>query len=586
MKFLANVLSTVVGLFVFCMLFFFGILIIGALFGGSSDVATVQSNSVLVFDMENVNMDYAGKYKDPLVTLFSEGKNIGVSDILDAIKAAKEDDKIKGISILNNTSLTGLAQTKAIRDQLEDFKKSGKFVVAYSNTYTQKDYYLDSVADTIYLNPVGQMEFKGLAAEVLFFKDLQEKSGVSMEVIRHGKYKSAVEPFLQNEMSDANREQISALLQSVWGSIATDIATSRKLTKEKIDEIANGLLARTPEMALSQKLIDKIGYEDEYHAGIRKALDVKKDESYNKIDLLDYAQNIALTPRNATASNKIAIIYAQGTILSGEGDVTYVGEESMRRALREARRNDKIKAVVLRIDSPGGSALTSDLIWREIELTKKTKPVVVSMGNTAASGGYYIACNANKIFAESSTITGSIGVFGMLPNMTGLSKRIGINAEQVQTHDNAADYSIFKPIDSTFRDVVQESVEDIYTTFVSRVATGRKMTYEQVDAIAQGRVWTGAEAKNLGLVDEIGGMDAAIKEAAKLAKIDDYRTQDFPEYDKTLNDLFASFPFGNAKEKIIQDEIGTENYNMLMQIRRITKHKGLQALLPYELNIH
>lgn len=585
MRFLSNVLATIVGLFLFFMVFFFGILIIGALFGGSSDATTVKSNSVLVFDMENVSQDYAGKFTDPLVTLFSESKSVGVSDILNAIAAAKEDDKIKGISILNNSSMIGMAQTKAIRDQLEDFKSTGKFVVAYANVYTQKDYYLDSVADTIYLNPVGEMDFRGLSAEVLFFKDLQEKSGVKLEVIRHGKYKSAVEPFLANTMSDENRTQISELLTSVWNSIASDISKSRNLSVDQINAIANGLLARTPEMALSQKLVDKVGYEDEYHNGIRKALKVDKDKDYNKVDLLDYASNVALTPANVTASDKIAIIYAQGNILSGEGDVSYIGEESMKRSLKEARTNKNIKAVVLRVDSPGGSALTSDLIWREIELTKKTKPVVVSMGNSAASGGYYIACNANKIYAEANTITGSIGVFGMLPNLTELSRRIGINAEYVQTHDKSTPYSLFKPLDDTNKEIIQESIERVYSTFVNRVATGRKMTFAQVDEIAQGRVWTGEQAVKIGLVDEIGGMDEAIKHAASLAKVTDYRTQNFPEYEKSFSDMLSAMPFANVKQNLVKNEIGEENYAILQQIKRLSAQSGLQALMPFELKI-
>ena len=585
MRFLSNVLATIVGLFLFMMLFFFGIIIIGSIFSGSSDETTVKSNSVLIFDMENVRLDYAGKYTDPLFTLFSDNKNVGVSDIINAIESAKNDDKIKGISILNNSSGTGMAQTKAIRDALEDFKTSGKFVVAYANMYSQKDYYLDSVADTVYLNPVGEMDFRGLSAEVLFFKDLQEKSGVKLEVIRHGKYKSAVEPFLSNTMSDENRTQISELLNSVWSTIALDISKSRNLSVEQINEIANGLLARTPEMAVSQKLVDKIAYEDEYHDGIRKALKVAKDKEYNKIELVKYASNLALSPKNIGASNKIAIIYAQGEIMSGEGDVSYIGEESMRRSLREARINKKIKAIVLRIDSPGGNALTSDLIWREIELTKKIKPVVVSMGNTAASGGYYIACNANKIYAENSTITGSIGVFGMLPNITELSKRIGINAEQVQTHENSSSYSLFKPLDEKNRALIQESIEHVYSTFVNRVAAGRNMTFEQVDAIAQGRVWTGEQALKIGLVDEIGGMDAAIKHAASLAEIDDYKTENYPEYEKTFSDFLNSLPFATAKQNLIKNEIGAENYEILEQIKRLTAHQGLQALLPFELII-
>lgn len=585
MRFLGNVLATVIGLFVFFMLLFFMFLLFGALFGGDPDAVVVEDNSVLVFDMGAVSNDYGGKYSDPLVAMFSEAGSIGVSDIISAIAAAKTDDNIKGISILNNNAQTGIAQTKAIRDELQDFKKSGKFVVAYSNAYSQKEYYLDSVADTIYVNPGGELDFKGLSTEVMFFKDFQDKSGIKMEVIRHGKYKSAVEPFLDNKMSDANREQLTALLNSIWNSIAADVSASRKIPVATLNEIASGLLARTPEAAKQRKLVDKIAYEDQYHDAIRKRLKVDKDDKYNKVELLDYARNVATTPSNF-ASDKIAIVYAQGEILSGEGDVGYIGEGSIRRSLQEARRDEKVKAVVLRVDSPGGNALTSDLIWREIELTKKEKPVVVSMGNYAASAGYYISCNANAIYAEKGTITGSIGVFGALPNFTQLSNKVGINTELVKTHANSAGYSPFSPLDPNFRSVIQQEIERIYNTFTQKVAKGRKMTVAQVDSIAQGRVWTGEEAVRIGLVDKIGGMDDAIKAAAKLAKIKEYRTQDFPEYDKKFGDLLAGFPFAKSKDAIIREEIGPENYEVLERLRSVSKRRGVQALLPIKIDIH
>jgi protease-4 len=429
------------------------------------------------------------------------------------------------------------------------------------------------------------MDFKGLSAEVMYFKDFEDKTGVKMEVIRHGKYKSAVEPFLENKMSDANREQISALLNSVWNSITADISKSRNISVAKLNEIANGLLARTPEMAKSQKLVDIIAYEDMYHNAIKKALNVGKDNDYNKVSLVDYARKITTISIDSDTKDKIAIIYAQGQIKSGEGDVNVIGEGAMRRSLSEARKDKNIKAVVLRINSPGGSALTSDLIWREIELTKKVKPVVVSMGNYAASGGYYIACNANTIFAENNTITGSIGVFGMLPNFAPLATKIGLHSEQVKTHENAADYSPFLRLDEKFKTVTQESVEQVYKTFVTHVAQGRKMTFTQVDSIAQGRVWSGSEAKKIGLVDKIGGMDDAIKEAATLAKIKKYNTQNFPEFEKNIDDIFEHLPFAKSKESFIKEELGEETYKIMNQIKRIQSQKGVQAMLPFEITI-
>jgi protease-4 len=285
------------------------------------------------------------------------------------------------------------------------------------------------------------------------------------------------------------------------------------------------------------------------------------------------------------AKDEIAIIYAQGEIQSGEGDVNTIGEGSMRRSLQEARRNKNVKAIVLRIDSPGGNALTSDLIWREVELTKKVKPVVVSMGNYAASGGYYIACNANTIFAENNTITGSIGVFGILPNFSKLTTKIGINAQQVKTHENSARYSPFVPLDDKFKEVTLEGVEHIYKTFVTHVAQGRKMTFAQVDSIAQGRVWTGSEALKIGLVDKIGGLNEAIKEAAIIAKVKKYNTRNYPEYEKDFDDLLANLPFGQSKESFIKQELGEENYKVLQGIKRMQSQKGVQTMMPFEINI-
>lgn len=590
MQFLKNVLSTIVGLFLFCFLFFIFIVLIGVAVGssGSEDVVAVKDNSVIELNIAEVTNDYGGKFSYPEFSFLDDEPKDGVTDILDAIDAAKTDSKIKGISITNSTAALGMAQMKALRDKLEEFKKSGKFVVAYSDSYTQADYYLNSVADTLYLNPIGEVDFKGLSSEVMFFKDFQEKSGIKMEVIRHGKYKSAVEPFLSNEMSPENREQLTTLLNSIWTSVSTDISKSRNIPLDQVNNIATNLSARTADMAKSVKLVDKLGYEDEYRNGIRKALKVKKDEDYNTIEILDYVKSGSVAATKSSLGDRIAIIYAQGEITGGEGDINVIGEGAMRESLKKAREDENVKAIVLRVDSPGGSAMTSELIWREIELTKKKKPVVVSMGNLAASGGYYISCNADRIFAEASTITGSIGVFGVLPNLTQLSNKVGIHTEEVSTHANASGYSVFSPLKDNTRAYVQESVENIYKTFVSRVMAGRKMTYEQVDAIGQGRVWAGSDALKIGLVDEIGGLDAAIKHAAKLGKTTKYSTKAYPQFERDLSKYFSNLsglPFAKTKEEFIKEEVGAENYRVIERIRRATQRRGAQLILPYEINI-
>ena len=588
MKFISNILATIIGIFLFCMLFFFGIMVIGAVFGGDDDAVKVKKNSVIELDLSEVSLDYAGKINFKDFNYFETNHN-GLTDILNAIENAKTDDKIKGISILKNQTGLGLAQSQAIRKKLTEFKKSGKFVVAYSDFLTQKDYYLNSVADTVYLNPIGELDFKGLSSEVLYMKELQEKTGIKMEVIRHGKYKSAVEPYLNQEMSPENREQITVLLNSVWNTIVTDISESRNVPVDTLNAIANSLNARTPELALANNLIDKIAYEDEYHNAIKTKLKVSKSEDYNIISILDYAKNNATSVSDFSKKDIIAVIYAQGEIRGGEGEVNIIGEGSIKRSLKAAREDKNVKSIVIRVDSPGGSALTSELIWREIELTKKIKPVVVSMGNVAASGGYYIACNANTIFAEQSTITGSIGVFGMLPNMSTLAKNIGINAEQVKTHDNASGYSLFEPIDENFKKFTLESIETIYGTFLKRVAEGRNMTTTQVDSIAQGRVWTGNDALKLGLVDKIGGLEDAIKHAATLGKTKSYQIENYPEYEQSFEDLLnnlTGISIFQSKEALLREHLGEESYLLIQQIKKANQLKGIQALMPFELRIN
>lgn len=587
MNFFKNVLATMVGIILFSMLSFFLLFIVGIAVSASSEsTVAVKNNSVIKLDLFTVTNDYGGKTR---VTdfEFSEKNNDGLIDVLNAIDYAKTDSSIKGITIENNASLLGISQRKAIREKLIDFKKTGKFVVAYSDGYSQSEYYMNSVADTVYLNPMGSVDFKGLASEVLYMKDLQEKSGVKMEVIRHGKYKSAVEPFLQQTMSEENREQMTVLLNSIWDNVITDISESRKISKDSLNFIATNLEGRTPELALKNKLIDKIAYFDEYENGMRKAMNIEKDKEINKVDILDYVSSTFGKSKNKS-KDRIAVIVAQGEIRGGEGSVNVIGEGSINRALKEARTNENVKAIVLRVNSPGGSALTSDIIWREIEITKKVKPVIVSMGDVAASGGYYIACNATRIFAEPTTITGSIGVFGVIPNFKEVANKIGVNAEVVKTHKNSAGYSVFTEMDPGFRETIQADIERVYSVFVNRVASGRNMTFEKVDALAQGRVWTGTMALENGLVDELGGLDSAIDYAAKEVGLTDYRINYYPEYEIKLRDLLRGLIGMNVKEaqqEAIIQTVGKENYELFERINYIKETKSVQAMLPYQISI-
>lgn len=586
MSFIKRVLSTVTGIFVFLFICFALLILIGLLTGSSSDEKIiVKDNSVLDLKLDFPIKDYAGKTVFKQYNFLNENKKDGLFNIIDAIKYAATDDKIKGISIDNNFIQAGFSQTKAIRDALLEFKKSDKFIVAYADVYSQKDYYLSSVADTIYMNPVGMMEFNGLSTERLYYKDFQEKSGIKMEVIRLGKYKSAVEPFLENEMSDNNREQIEVYLNGIWSEVKKEISVSRNVSVERLNTIADSLLSRTASLAKSSKLIDRVAYHDEYESGLRHAINIEASKEIKTISIKDYAIHTANQIMKKTSSNKVAVIYAEGEIIYGEGDEDRVGQGAMNRSLKKAREDDKIKAVVIRINSPGGSALASELIWREIELTKKVKPVIVSMGDLAASGGYYIACNADKIIAEPTTITGSIGVFGMLPNVKGLADKWGINAEQVTTNKNSIPYSFFEPMNEEQEAFIKEGINDIYELFTNRVADGRGMTQDDVKAIAQGRVWTGVDALSNGLIDELGGLELALKYAAEAAEIEDYKIKEFPVFEKDLDKVLQSFGLAKAKEDILKEELGEANYKVLKEIKSMSEQKGVQLLFPFNTEI-
>ncbi|MDO6676283.1 signal peptide peptidase SppA [Tenacibaculum sp. 1_MG-2023] len=576
MKFLRNLLASILGFFIALFLLFVFFFAIAAIVGAEEKIV-VKSNSVLELDLSTPIKDYAPKEDNPIAeALELTDEKLALNKIINAIENAKTDDKIKGISIKTPFINAGIAQTQAIRNKIEEFKESGKFVYAYNDIYTQKNYYLSSVADSLFLNPVGAIDFRGLSTEILYFKDFEDKYGIKMEVIRHGKYKSAVEPFLENEMSEANREQTTSFLKSIWSEITDDISKSRNISIEKLNLIADNSNGRNVTVAKENNLIDASIYEDEYE----EKLAMGSDKKLNTISIEDYI-NSGKGRISSTAKDKIAVIYAQGDIIYGEGNEDYIGQGIINKAIRKARKDDNVKAVVLRVNSPGGNALASELIWRELELTKKEKPLVVSMGNFAASGGYYIACNADKIIAEPTTITGSIGVFGAIPNFSQFTDNIGINAEQVSTN-NSASYSVFEPMNKKFYDVTKEGVEQIYTTFVNRVSAGRNMTFEQVNEIAQGRVWTGKEAIENGLVDQLGGLNDAIKVAAELAELENYRVRNYPNYKTDLKEALKFSPFAKAsKEEILKETMGDENYQLYNNIHKMKNLKGIQARIPF-----
>lgn len=585
MNFLRNLLAAIIGSLIAFGIMLFMFMIFVSLVGSAEDGVVIDKNSILELKLQKPIKDYVGNSDvDPFSGLF--GQSQGLDEILHAIKVAKDDGDIRGISINNNFIMAGLAQTQAIRKALVDFKESGKFVYTYGDFFLQKDYYLASVSDSIFLNPVGGMDFKGLSTEVLFYKDLQEKTGVKMEVIRHGKYKSAVEPFLANEMSEANRTQIKELISSIWNTMVLDIANGRNISEQNLNIIADTLGGRSPKYAKASGLVDDILFYDQYENKLKKAISLNPGDEINYISIDDYTKR-SNKKSIYKGKDKIAVVFAQGEIFYGEGGPDIIGQGIITKAIIKARDDESVKAIVFRVNSPGGSALTSDIIWREIELAKEKKPIVVSMGNVAASGGYYIAVGANKIFAEPTTITGSIGVFGTIPNINELAADIGINAEQVGTNKNSVGYSLFEPMTDSFRNVIQEGVEQTYETFLDRVAQGRNISIAQADSMAQGRVWSGVDAKRLGLIDELGNLDDAIAAAAELAELESYGIKKYPKY-KTGFERFME-DIGGVKSKIgqnfIKEEIGVETYELLNQMKSIMEQKGIQAKMPFVMDI-
>lgn len=578
----------ILGVFISFFIMFFVFVAIGSFISSSfmeEDKVIVKDNSVLVLNFDEQIRDYAPVSDDPFEQLLGlQDEVMGLNSIINAIDNAKYDEKISGISIESVFLRAGIAQVQEIRDKLYEFKESGKFITAYSDLYDQKNYYLSSVADSIYLNPVGFLDFKGLSGEILFFKDFQDKYGVKMEVVRHGKYKSAVEPFLENQMSEENREQTVAFLNSIWSEMLDDIGENRKLSTEQLNAIADDLLARTPERAQETGLVSGHMYLDQYRTVLKGLVKIGEEDKLNLVSIKSYIES-GKGRIVSTAKDRIAVIYAQGEIIYGEGDERFVGQDLMIKSLKKAREDKDVKVIVLRVNSPGGSALASDIIWREIEVTKKVKPVVVSMGSYAASGGYYFSCNADRIVAEPTTITGSIGVFGIMPNISQFSDRIGINAEQIGTNRQSVGYSMFEPMNEDFYKVRQEGVERVYNVFVSKVAAGRNMTFEQADSVAQGRVWTGKQALEIGLVDELGSLEDAIRVAADMVELTEYRIRNYPDYEKEFKDLFKG-PFARARENQIREELGEVNYEAYQKIREIGNLHGIQTRLPFLLEIH
>lgn len=561
----------------------------GAFDNGGEKLFTVKENSVLHLKIEGAiterGMD--NPFEELDLGPFMPPAVLGVRGIVKSIEHAKTDDKIKGIYLDIRHIEAGFASVEEIRNALIDFKKSKKFIYAYGEMYSQKSYYLASTATNLYLNPQGGMEFKGLSAQLMFFKNMLEKLNIEMQIFRHGKFKSAIEPFMLDKMSEANRLQTETYLNSIWNSILDGISKERGMSIDKLNELANNLSIESPESALNAKLVDGLLYEDEVMNLLKKELKLKEKDKIAFADIAKYQKNAkpSLKDKKLGKQPKIALIYAVGSIEGGEGDEETIGSDRIAKAIKDARLDSNIKAIVLRVNSPGGSALASDVIWREMTLAKKAKPTIVSMGDLAASGGYYISCAADRIFAQPNTITGSIGVFGMLPNMQkAFADKLGINIDTVNTNKHSDVGSPFRKVSESEFAYIQNSVEKVYETFISRVAEGRKITTSMVDSIGQGRVWSGADALKINLVDEIGGANEALAYAAKMAKITDYKIEEMPKRKDPFS-MFLNNKEDEMEARLIKKNLGAQ-YLFLSTVKKVIDFKGVQARMPFELSIN
>ncbi len=588
-KFLfASCLGTALALI---LLFFIGFSAIAGLAGKASEkpIADIKPNSVL--ELKFPSMMVPEKTNNlPLDPFDFEQKDIlGLSDMVLAIQKAKTDPDIKGIYINASFVAAGKATSSVLRAALVDFKTSGKFIVSYANYYTQNAYYLASVSDSVLLNPVGGVDFRGLSSTIAYYKGLLDKLDIQMKIFYAGKFKSATEPLRMDKMSSENRLQVREYLTVLNNIMMHDVAVSRNITEAELRRIADNFEGRGADLALQAHLIDRIAYEDQAFDLMKNKIGLDKKEKLNRISVEDYFKSRA-KKIDLSTKDKIAVVYAEGTLLDGDkGDAGDIYDEKYVKILRKIRQDDNVKAIVLRINSPGGSVLASENIYREILLCKEAgKPVVVSMGDLAASGGYYIACLADSIFAEPNTITGSIGVFGTIPMLDQTMKnKLGITYDTVLTGKHSAFGTPFIQFSPEEDRMIQEQIDRTYEDFLQKVATGRHKTRDQIHEIAQGRVWPGTKAKEIGLVDEIGGMDRALAAAAKLAGVDKYRTTEFPRTLTGIEQLVDRFTKGKdsddgIKAMIIRSELG-DMYPMYKHLRDMQRNKGIQARLPYEL---
>jgi protease-4 len=586
-EFLKYTLATITGLIIASILFFIVMLAsLSAMVSAGNKPVSISTNSILVL---KAGMPVPDRGEETpfggfdLVNLTFTATP-GLNEILNNIRKATDDSNIKGILIENGLNSAGWATTEEIRRALLKFRESGKFVISYTDYITtQECYYLATSADKIYVNPGSMVDFKGLSSEVIFFKKALEKLGIDVQVTRHGKFKGAVEPFILDKLSEENKAQIKDYTGSIWNKIVTDISESRNISPEELNRIADNLDGNLASGALEKKLVDGLLYRDQLIDTLKSLVRITHEKDLNLVSMTKYSK-VPDNKMNYSSRKRIAVIYASGTIVAGKGREGDIGGTHYADVIRKVRLDTSVKAVVVRVNSPGGSATASDIIWRELELTAKEKPVVISMGNYAASGGYYISATGTKIYADHMTISGSIGVFGLIPNANKLlEQKLGLSTEILNTNKNSDFPSVTRPMNTYEKELMQMSIEKIYGDFLSRVASGRNMSTQAIDSIGQGRVWSGASARNIGLVDEMGGLKDAIEGAANLAGLSNYSLRELPELEDPYMRIISQLG-GEIRMNILKNQLGEsmKYYNIVQDIKNLS---GIQARLPYLIEI-
>ena len=583
-NFLSSLLATLVGLIIMTLVAF--LILMGIVAASTSkESPEVNENTLLVAKFNKQIIDRTDN--NPLSKLmagnFAYNDVMGLNQILKDLEKAKTDDNINGIFLRLSNVPSGTATLGEVRDALLDFKTSGKFIYAYADIFTQKSYYLATVADSIFMTPEGMFMFSGLSAEATFYKNALDKLGIEMQVVKHGSYKSAAESFTREDLSDENREQIEGYVGSIWNKMVSDISKSRGISVEKLNQYADELVSIENDKLVETGMIDGLIYYDEMLTLMKKKLGVEEKNDLDAIGLSSYGKVLS-KKKKEIGRDKIAVIYAMGMVVDGNAGEGYIGSERIAKAIRKARRDKSVKAIVFRVNSGGGSVVASDVIYREALLAAKEKPFVASMGDVAASGGYYIVAPADTILASPSTITGSLGVIFSIPNMKELmNDKLGITTDVVKTNKHANIYSVFDPLDPQERHFIQKSVDDTYENFISLVADSRGKSYEEIDAIAGGRVWSATDAMDLGLIDLFGGLSKSIEVAAEMAGLETYRVQSLPKLDDPITALMKELT-GDARMKAIEKELGVD-YIHYKNIQNIREMRGLQSIVPFNIEL-